>query len=121
MEAWLKVFFEDRFKVIPSQDRVEYEHSVIEEGGQFEGPNLILREISQSKNTLNKLTDAGIVRTRVRLDTPGVLQYHAGDIVKYLKKQIKLDHNQMLLIFTDADLFPRDGWSFGKFQILTLS
>ena len=24
----------------------------------------------------------------------------------------------MMLIFTDADLFPRDGWSFGKILII---
>ncbi len=64
---------------------MEYEHSIIEEGGQFEGPKVI-RQITRSTNTLHKLQEAGIVRTRVRSDTPEIVQYHAGDIVKYLKK-----------------------------------
>jgi len=54
MDAWLRVFFEDQFKVIPSQDRVEYEHSVIEEGGQFEGPKII-QQLTRPANTLQKL------------------------------------------------------------------
>jgi len=49
-----------------------------------------------------------------------VTQFHAGDIVKYIKKSIKIDQNQMLLIFTDGDLFPRDGWSFGKFKLFII-
>ena len=55
-----------------------------------------------------------IVRTRIRDDTPGVVQYHAGDMVTFIKKHIKINTNQMILIFTDGDLFPRDGWSFGR-------
>ncbi len=60
-----------------------------------------------------------IVRTRIRDDTPGVVQYHAGDMVSFIKKHIKINTNQMILIFTDGDLFPRDGWSFGKNYHLT--
>lgn len=35
-------------------------------------------------------------------------------MVSFIKKRLKITNNQMILIFTDADLFPRDGWSFGK-------
>jgi hypothetical protein len=54
----------------------------------------------------------------MRHDTPGITQYHAGDVVGFFKKKLKLKPRQMVLIFTDGDLYPRDGWSFGKcFQL----
>lgn len=33
-------------------------------------------------------------------------------MVAFAKKKIKISPNQMILIFTDGDLYPRDGWSF---------
>lgn len=50
----------------------------------------------------------------MRPDTPGVLQHNAGDIVKFLNRTLKIGRDQMLLVFTDGDLYPRDGWSYGK-------
>jgi len=32
--------------------------------------------------------------------------------VAFVKKKVKIASNQMILIFTDGDLYPRDGWSF---------
>jgi len=32
--------------------------------------------------------------------------------VSFIKNHIKIQNNEMILIFTDGDLFPRDGWSF---------
>jgi predicted Zn-dependent protease len=33
-------------------------------------------------------------------------------MVSFIKNHIKIQNNEMILIFTDGDLFPRDGWSF---------
>ena len=52
-----------------------------------------------------------VVATRVRPDTQ-VKQFHAGHIFDYLKKNIKLKQNQCLLVLTNADLYPKDGWTF---------
>ena len=32
--------------------------------------------------------------------------------MSFIKNHIKIQNNEMILIFTDGDLFPRDGWSF---------
>lgn len=92
---------------------------IIEEGGSYEeGTSNHSHQkfgVSQIQLTLNRLAEMQIVRTRVREDTPGVTQYHAGDMVSFIKNHIKIQNNQMILIFTDGDLFPRDGWSFGNF------
>jgi hypothetical protein len=40
--------------------------------------------------------------------------------VSFIKKKIKIAQNQMILIFTDGDLYPRDGWSFGKQKCMTI-
>ena len=91
---------------------------IIEEGGSYEegisDPALSRFGLSQVQLSLNRLAEMQIVRTRVRDDTPGVIQYHAGDMVSFIKNHIKIQTNQMILIFTDGDLFPRDGWSFGN-------
>lgn len=61
--------------------------------------------------SLKTLAAKKTVATRVRSDT-GVKQYHAGHIFDYLKKNIKLANNQCLLVLTNADLYPKDGWTF---------
>lgn len=61
--------------------------------------------------SLKTLADKKTVATRIRSDT-GVKQYHAGHIFDYLKKNIKLGNNQCLLVLTNADLYPKDGWTF---------
>ena len=60
---------------------------------------------------LSDLERLGIAATRVRGDTK-VKQFHAGQIFEYLKSNIKLNQNQCLLVVTNADLYPKDGWTF---------
>ena len=61
--------------------------------------------------SLKELEERKIVQTRVREDT-GVKQYHAGQIFEYLRNNIKLANDQCLLVLTNADLYPKDGWTF---------
>ena len=63
------------------------------------------------EQSLNVLEKKGIVATRVRGDTK-VKQFHAGQIFDYLKKNVKLNTNQCLLVLTNADLYPKEGWTF---------
>jgi len=63
------------------------------------------------EQSLNVLESQGVVATRVRGDTK-VKQYHAGQIFDYLKKNVKLNTNQCLLVLTNADLYPKEGWTF---------
>ena len=60
---------------------------------------------------LESLEKRGTVATRVRNDTK-VKQYHAGQIFDYLIRNIVLNTNQCLLVLTNADLYPKDGWTF---------
>lgn len=60
---------------------------------------------------LESLEERGTVATRVRADTK-VKQYHAGQIFDYLQRNIVLNSNQCLLVLTNADLYPKDGWTF---------
>ncbi len=125
VKPWLQVFFEGKLTVTSAQHRmattVQASMSnamIIEEGGSYEeamiaNPAMLKLGLSLVQLSLNKLAELQVVRTRVREDTPGVIQYHAGDMVSFIKNHIKIQNNQMILIFTDGDLFPRDGWSFG--------
>lgn len=66
---------------------------------------------TQFNFSLSDLERKGIVQTRIRQDTK-VKQFHAGQIFEYLKANIKLQQNQCLLVLTNADLYPKDGWTF---------
>ena len=70
-----------------------------------------MAEMCNVEPSLTVLEQKKIVQTRVRPDTR-VKQFHAGQIFDYLKKNIKLGHNQCLLVLTNADLYPKDGWTF---------
>ena len=70
-----------------------------------------LAEMCNIEQSLTVLEKRKIVQTRVRPDTR-VKQFHAGQIFDYLKKNIKLAPNQCLLVLTNADLYPKDGWTF---------
>lgn len=63
------------------------------------------------EQNLSELERRGVVQTRVRGDT-GVKQFHAGQIFEYLKDNMLLKQNQCLLVLTNADLYPKDGWTF---------
>lgn len=65
----------------------------------------------QVEQSLQKLEKKGIINSRVRPDTK-VKQYHALSLFEYLKKTIVLKENQMLLVLTNADLYPKEGWTF---------
>lgn len=60
---------------------------------------------------MSVLEKKGLIKTRVRTDTK-VKQFHAGQIFDYLKNNIKLSQNQCLLVLTNVDLYPKDGWTF---------
>ena len=66
---------------------------------------------SNLKLNLNDLERAGIVETRVRKETK-VKQFCAGHLFEYLKDNIRLKSHQCLLVLTNADLYPKEGWTF---------
>ncbi len=47
----------------------------------------------------------------MRQDTR-VKQYHGGEIFDYLKRIVGLAPNQCLLVLTNVDLYPKEGWTF---------
>lgn len=63
------------------------------------------------ESNLSVLEKKKIIQTRIRADT-SVKQFHAGQIFDYLKRNIKLKQNQCLLVLTNADLYPKEGWTF---------
>lgn len=65
----------------------------------------------QVESNLRKLDEQKIIQSRVRPDTR-VRQFHAGQLFDYLKKNIRLEQNQCLLVLTNADLYPKEGWTF---------
>lgn len=99
MESVFKIFFRGMTTI-----RVKPE-SMEEEGDGPAQRNL------KGAFSLKTLAANKTVATRIRADT-GVKQYHAGQIFDYLKKNIKLSNNQCLLVLTNADLYPKDGWTF---------
>lgn len=75
------------------------------------GIHKVARRTKDNPKTLTLSEKNGTVATRVRGDTK-VKQFHAGQIFEYLKKNIKLNQNQCLLVLTNADLYPKEGWTF---------
>ena len=63
------------------------------------------------EQNLSELERRKIVATRVRSDTK-VKQFHAGQIFEYLKDNLRLKNDQCLLVLTNADLYPKDGWTY---------
>jgi len=59
--------------------------------------------------SLKKLEKQKLVNTR---ECEGIKQFHVADIFNYLNQTIDLKKHQCLLVLTNADLFPRDGWNF---------
>ena len=53
------------------------------------------------------------MQTRVRKDT-GLIQYNSTQLFSFIEKMVKIEANQSLIILTDSDLYPKEGWSFGK-------
>jgi predicted Zn-dependent protease len=84
--------------------------SVIRIRTQHNGNTKGIQNLNGLKS-LKELEDEGIVHTRIRADTQ-VKQFHAGQVFEYLKNNLKLKTNQCLLVLTNADLYPKEGWTF---------
>lgn len=63
------------------------------------------------ESNLAELSRQKIVTTRIRLDTK-VKQYNAGNIFEYLQTNLAMRSNECLLVLTNVDLYPKEGWTF---------
>jgi len=98
MESVFKIFFKGMTTI-----RLKGSEKKVDGNVQKKQPSI--------ESNLQILEQSKVVSTRIRPDT-GVKQYHAGHIFDYLRNNIPLAKNQCLLVLTNADLYPKEGWTF---------
>lgn len=104
MDQVFKIFFEGMSVLRVKRKKSDPDHIQLSKSNK---PG----NMDHIEQNLSELERRGIVHTRVRNDT-GVKQFHAGMIFEYLKQNLILEQNQCLLILTNADLYPKEGWTF---------